>query len=225
MSALKIALTGGIACGKSSVSQIFKKLGVPIIDLDVIARTVVETNTQGLVELVAHFGNGILNDDQTLNRQALRQQLFKNSENQQVIEEILHPKILEKMQTDIKKLNAHLVIVEVPLLVEQNLSPLFDRAIVVDCSEENQLKRLLKREKLDEKLAKTMIATQASREQRLALSEKLPTDILENNSEIFEMEQKVQDLAKNYLICKRFTVVPPIKCSVMISSISSSSMY
>ena len=199
MSALKIALTGGIACGKSSVSQIFKKLGVPIIDLDVIARTVVETNTQGLVELVAHFGNGILNDDQTLNRQALRQQLFKNSENQQVIEEILHPKISEKMQTDIEKLNTQLVIVEVPLLVEQNLSHLFDRAIVVDCSEENQLKRLLKREKLDEKLAKTMIATQASREQRLALSEKLPTDILENNSEIFEMEQKVQDLAKKLL--------------------------
>ena len=194
MSALKIALTGGIACGKSSVSQIFKKLGVPIIDLDVIARTVVETNTQGLVELVAHFGNGILNDDQTLNRQALRQQLFKNSENQQVIEEILHPKILEKMQTDIKKLNAHLVIVEVPLLVEQNLSPLFDRAIVVDCSEQNQLKRLLKREKLDENLAKTMIAAQVSREQRLALSEKLPTDVIENNSEIFDIEQKAQDL-------------------------------
>ena len=194
MTTLKIALTGGIACGKSSVSQIFKKLGVPIIDLDVIARTVVETNTQGLVELVAHFGNGILNDDQTLNRQALRQQLFKNSENQQVIEEILHPKILEKMQTDIEKLNTQLVIVEVPLLVEQNLSHLFDRAIVVDCSEENQLKRLLKREKLDEKLAKTMIATQASREQRLALSEKLPTDVIENNSEIFDIEQKAQDL-------------------------------
>ena len=199
MTTLKIALTGGIACGKSSVSQIFKKLGVPIIDLDVIARTVVETNTQGLVELVAHFGNGILNDDQTLNRQALRQQLFKNSENQQVIEEILHPKILEKMQTDIEKLNTQLVIVEVPLLVEQNLSHLFDRAIVVDCSEENQLKRLLKREKLDENLAKTMIAAQVSREQRLALSEKLPTDVIENNSEIFEMEQKVQDLAKKLL--------------------------
>ena len=199
MTTLKIALTGGIACGKSSVSQVFKKLGVPIIDLDVIARTVVEPNAQGLVELVAHFGNGILNDDQTLNRQALRQQLFQNSENQQVIEEILHPKILEKMQTDIEKLNTRLVVVEVPLLAEQNLSNLFDRAIVVDCNEENQLKRLLKREKLDEKLAKTMIAAQASRKQRLALSEKLPTDILENNSEIFEMEQKVQDLAKKLL--------------------------
>ncbi|RUM81935.1 MAG: dephospho-CoA kinase [Candidatus Thioglobus sp.] len=194
MSTLKIALTGGIACGKSSVSQIFKKLGVPIIDLDVLARSVVEPKSQGLIELVAHFGEGILNNDKALNRQALRQQLFENSENQQIIEKILHPKILEKMQTDIKKLNAHLVIVEVPLLVEQNLSNLFDRAIVVDCSEKNQLKRLLNRENMDEKLAKSMISTQASREQRLALNEELPTDVIENNSEIFDIERKTQDL-------------------------------
>ncbi len=194
MSTLKIALTGGIACGKSSVSQIFKKLGVPIIDLDVLARTVVEPKSQGLIELVAHFGEGILNNDKALNRQALRQQLFENSENQQIIEKILHPKILEKMQTDIKKLNTQIVIVEVPLLVEQNLSPLFDRAIVVDCSEKNQLKRLLKRENMDEKLAKSMISTQASREQRLALNKELPTDVIENNSEIFDIERRTQDL-------------------------------
>ena len=194
MSTLKIALTGGIACGKSSVSQIFKKLGVPIIDLDVLARTVVEPKSQGLIELVAHFGEGILNNDKALNREALRQQLFENSENQQIIEKILHPKILEKMQTDIKKLNTQLVIIEVPLLVEQNLSPLFDRAIVVDCSEQNQLKRLLNRENMDENLAKNMISTQASREQRLALNKELPTDVIENNSEIFDIERKTQDL-------------------------------
>ena len=194
MSTLKIALTGGIACGKSSVSQIFKKLGVPIIDLDVLARTVVEPKSQGLIELVAHFGEGILNNDKALNREALRQQLFENSENQQIIEKILHPKILEKMQTDIKKLNTQLVIIEVPLLVEQNLSPLFDRAIVVDCSEQNQLKRLLNRENMDENLAKSMISTQASREQRLALNKELPTDVIENNSEIFDIERKTQDL-------------------------------
>ena len=194
MSTLKIALTGGIACGKSSVSQIFKKLGVPIIDLDVLARTVVEPKSQGLIELVAHFGEGILNNDKALNRQALRQQLFENSENQQIIEKILHPKILEKMQTDIKKLNTQLVIVEVPLLVEQNLSPLFDRAIVVDCSEQNQLKRLLNRENMDENLAKSMVSAQASREQRLALNKELPTDVIENNSQIFDIERKTQDL-------------------------------
>ena len=194
MTTLKIALTGGIACGKSSVSQIFKKLGVPIIDLDVLARIVVEPNTQGLSELVLQFGEGILNDDKTLNREALRQQLFENKVNQQIVEQILHPKILEKMQMNIEKLNAHLVVVEVPLLVEQNLTPLFDRAIVVDCSEKNQLKRLLKREKIDEKLAKTMIAAQTSRKQRLALNEKLPTDVIENNSKIFDIEQKTKDL-------------------------------
>ena len=199
MKTLKIALTGGIACGKSSVIQVFKKNAIAIIDLDVIAREVVEPNTQALSELVAHFGNGILNDDQSLDREALRQQLFDNSENQKIIEEILHPKILEKMQMDIEKLNVPLVVVEVPLLVEQNLSNLFDRAIVVDCDEQNQLKRLLNRKNMDEKLAKTMISAQASRKQRLALSKKLPTDILENNSQIFEMEQKAQDLAHKLL--------------------------
>jgi dephospho-CoA kinase len=199
MKTFKIALTGGIACGKSSVIQIFKKNAIAIIDLDVIAREVVEPNTQALSELVAHFGNGILNDDQSLDREALRQVLFENNANQKIIEEILHPKILEKMQMDIEKLNVPLVVVEVPLLVEQNLSNLFDRAIVVDCDEQNQLKRLLKRENIDEKLAKTMISAQASRKQRLALSKKLPTDILENNSQIFEMEQKAQDLAQKLL--------------------------
>ena len=199
MKTLKIALTGGIACGKSSVIQIFKKNAIAIIDLDVIARAVVKPKSQALSELVAHFGNGILNDDQTLNREALRQVLFENNANQKIIEEILHPKILEKMQMGIEKLNVPLVVVEVPLLVEQNLSNLFDRAIVVDCDEQNQLKRLLKRENIDEKLAKTMISAQASRKQRLALSKKLPTDILENNSQIFEMEQKAQDLAHKLL--------------------------
>ena len=199
MKTLKIALTGGIACGKSSVIQVFKKNAIAIIDLDVIAREVVEPNTQALSELVAHFGNGILNDDQSLDREALRQVLFENNANQKIIEEILHPKILEKMQMEIKKVKNRLVVIEVPLLVEQNLSNLFDRAVVVDCNEQNQLKRLLKRENIDEKLAKTMISAQASRKQRLALSKKLPTDILENNSQIFEMEQKAQDLAHKLL--------------------------
>lgn len=199
MITLKIALTGGIACGKSTVSQIFKKLGMPVIDLDVIAREVVIPDTKGLDELVSLFGKAILNSDKSLNREALRQQLFGNSDNQKLIEEILHPKILEKMQMDIQKLNTQLVVVEVPLLVEQNLSSLFDRAIVVDCSKQNQLKRLLKRKNMDEKLAKTMISVQASRKQRLALVEKLPTDILENNSVILEIQQKAQDLAKKLL--------------------------
>ena len=87
-----------------------------------------------------------------------------------------------------------MVIIEVPLLVEQNLSPLFDRAIVVDCSEQNQLKRLLNRENMDENLAKSMVSAQASRGQRLALNKELPTDVIENNSQIFDIERKTQEL-------------------------------
>jgi len=199
MDPIKIALTGGIACGKSSASQLFKKIGIPIIDLDVIARKVVEPDTKALSELVSRFGGAILNSDRSLNRGALRQRLLDSSHNQKFIEEVLHPKILEKMQINIEKINAPIVIVEVPLLVEQNLSHLFDRAIVIDCSEKNQLKRLQNREKIDKKIAQKMISTQASREQRLDLAKKLPTDILENNSEIFEMEQETQELAKKLL--------------------------
>jgi dephospho-CoA kinase len=160
---------------------------------------VVEPDTQGLVELVSYFGDVILNVDKTLNRQSLRQQLFDHPSKQQLIEEILHPKILEKMQRNIENLNTQLVIVEVPLLVEQNLSHLFDRAIVVDCSEQNQLKRLLQRENIDEDLAKTMISAQASREQRLELGEKISTNIIENNSDILSLEQKVKNLAQQLL--------------------------
>ena len=196
---MKIALTGGIACGKSNVAQLFEQLGAEVISLDELSRQVVVPGSAGLSELVDCFGDDILTVDKTLNRKILQEILLKNKANQQLIEDILHPKILEKMQMDIEKLNVPLVVVEVPLLVEQNLSNLFDRAIVVDCDEQNQLKRLLKRENIDEKLAKTMISAQASRKQRLALSKKLPTDILENNSQIFEMEQKAQDLAQKLL--------------------------
>ncbi len=194
MSNLKVALTGGIACGKSTVSQIFKKLGAVVIDLDDLAREVVEPGTQGLKELTKHFGKDILNADGSLNRGALRDILLKNESNQLLIEEILHPKILEKMQIEIEKVKNKLIIIEIPLLVEKNLTHLFDRAIIVDCNDEKQLKNVINREKIDEKQAKKLISSQIDRESRLKVADKLPADILKNNSEIFELEQKVQDL-------------------------------
>ena len=193
-SPIKIALTGGIACGKSNVAQIFSDLGVDIIDLDELSRLMVEPGTKGLSELIDCFGDSILNTDQTLNRRALREVLLKNPANQEKIEEILHPKILEKMQMEIKKVKNKLVIIEIPLLVEKNLAYLFDRAIIVSCDEQNQLKRLIKRENIDKNSAKTLISAQTSAENRLKLADQLPIDVIENNSEIFEIKQKVQDL-------------------------------
>ena len=191
---MKIALTGGIACGKSKVSQLFKKLGAEVISLDELSRQVVTPDSKGLNQLIERFGDGILNADKTLNRKALREILLKDKANQQLIEDILHPKILEKMQMEIEKTKNKVIIVEIPLLVEKNLDYLFDRAIIVNCNEKNQLKRLIKRENISEKSAKQQISAQISAKERLEIAKKLPTDVIENNSQIFEMEEKVTNL-------------------------------
>ena len=191
---LKVALTGGIASGKSQVSALLEDHGCFIIDLDVIAREVVAPGTAGLTELIENFGNSILSNDETLNRKYLRDELFKKGRNRALIEKALHPKILQKMNAAIDACTQGIVIVVVPLLVEKNLWHPFDRAIVVDCEVDNQISRLMTREKIDQPKAEAMLLAQASREQRLQLNDYLPTDIIGNNSKIVDLEEKVANL-------------------------------
>ena len=191
---LKVALTGGIASGKSQVSALLEDHGCFIIDLDVIAREVVEPGTAGLNELIENFGNSILSNDGSLNRKYLRDELFKKGRNRALIEQVLHPKILQKMQAAMDAYTHGIVITVVPLLVEKNLWKPFDRAIVVDCEVDNQINRLMTREKINQSKAEAMLLAQASREQRLQLNNHLPTDIIENNTKILDLENKVANL-------------------------------
>ena len=191
---LKVALTGGIASGKSQVSAILEGHGCFIIDLDVIAREVVEPGTPGLNELIENFGNSILSNDGTLNRKYLRDELFKKGRNRALIEQVLHPKILQKMKATMEACTQGIVVVVVPLLVEKNLWHPFDRAIVVDCEVDSQIKRLMNREQINQSKAEAMLLAQASREQRLKLNNRLPTDIIVNNSKIADLEEKVANL-------------------------------
>ena len=191
---LKVALTGGIASGKSQVSALLENHGCFIIDLDVIAREVVEPGTAGLNELIENFGNSILSNDGTLNRKYLRDQLFKKGRNRALIEQVLHPKILQKMKATMDACTQGIVIVVVPLLVEKNLWKPFDRAIVVDCEVDNQINRLMTRENIDQSKAKAMLLAQASRKQRLQLNNHLPTDIIGNNAKIVDLDEKVANL-------------------------------
>ena len=199
---LKVALTGGIASGKSQVSALLEDHGCFIIDLDVIAREVVEPGTAGLNELIENFGNSILSNDGSLNRKYLRDELFKKGRNRALIEKVLHPKILQKMQAAMDAYTHGIVITVVPLLVEKNLWKPFDRAIVVDCEVDNQINRLMTREKINQSKAEAMLLAQASREQRLQLNNHLPTDIIENNTKILDLEEKVANLYQklSYLI-------------------------
>jgi dephospho-CoA kinase len=191
---LKVALTGGIASGKTLVSNLLHNLGCNIIDLDILAREVVEPGTDGLNELVAHFGKDILTNDGFLNRTYLRDELYQNEQNRLFIEKTLHPKILSKMQNTMDKQSHGVIIIVVPLLVEKALWGPFDRAIIVDCEVNNQLNRLMAREDIDRGKADSMLSTQVSREERLELKKHLQTDVIENNSSLDELEEQVTSL-------------------------------
>ena len=191
---LKVALTGGIASGKTLVSDLLEIYGCHIVDLDVIAREVVLPGTEGLKELIEIFGESILLTDGTLNRKHLRDELYKKGRNRAIIEQILHPKILQKMKTSMDEHQEGVIVIVIPLLVEKNLWEPFDRAIVVDCEIETQLSRLMSRENVDKEKAEVMLMAQASREQRLQLNDYLPTDVIENNSQISNLKEKVANL-------------------------------
>ena len=196
---LKVALTGGIASGKTLVSDLLAIHGCHIVDLDVIAREVVLPGTEGLRELIEFFGESILLTDGTLNRKYLRDELYKKGRNRAIIEQILHPKILQKMKTSMDECKEGVIVIVIPLLVEKNLWEPFDRAIVVDCEIESQLSRLMSRENIDKEKAEVMLMAQASREQRLQLNDYLPTDVIENNSKISDLKEKVADLNQKLL--------------------------
>jgi len=196
---LKVALTGGIASGKTLVSDLLAIHGCHIVDLDVIAREVVLPGTEGLKELIEIFGESILSTDGALNRKHLRDELYKKGRNRALIEQILHPKILQKMKTSMDECQEGVIVIVIPLLVEKNLWEPFDRAIVVDCEIESQLSRLMSRENIDKEKAEVMLMAQASREQRLQLNDYLPTDIIENNSKISDLKEKVANLNQKLL--------------------------
>ena len=196
---LKIALTGGIASGKTLVSDLLEIHGCRIVDLDVISREVVLPGSDGLKDLVGAFGKSILFSDGTLDRKHLRHELFKKGRNRAKIEEILHPKILQKMKSSMDDYNEGIMIVVIPLLVEKELWAPFDRAIVVDCEIETQLMRLMSRDNIEKEKAKIMLLTQSSREKRLQLNDYIPTDVIENNSKISELKDKVKILNQRLL--------------------------
>ena len=193
---LKVALTGGIASGKSLVSDLLEIHGCHIVDLDVLSREVVLPGTEGLNELVESFGDSILLSDGSLDRKNLRDVLYKKGRNRAKIEQILHPKILQKMKSSMESFKEGVMVVVIPLLVEKELWGPFDRAVVVDCDVETQINRLTARENIDNAKAQTMLMAQASREQRVQLSNHLPTDIIDNNSKISDLKESVEELSQ-----------------------------
>ena len=199
ISSLKIALTGGVACGKSQVGQIFQTLGAEVISLDAISRQVVAPGSDALTALVERFGKQILNPDQSLDRPALRELLLTSDNNKADIEAILHPEIIKQMRIQMTQSTNPLIVVEVPLLAEKNLVSEFDRVIVVACSRDSQLARLSARDKVDAVSAQQLIDAQFSPEQRLQVAQQLPVDVVNNDGDLAQLTQQVEALHRQLI--------------------------
>jgi dephospho-CoA kinase len=192
---LRIGLTGGIASGKSTVTQRFAELGVPVIDADVAARRVVEPGTPGLAQVVERLGARVLADGQ-LDRRALRNLIFKDSSLRQALDAILHPLIRAEMEREAARAQGPYVILAIPLLVEGGGSDKrVDRVLVVDADETLQMQRLQARDGSSEQQARDILAAQASRTARLEQAD----DVLLNAGTVAELRQAVDRLHEQYL--------------------------
>ena len=176
-----VGLTGGIGSGKSVVASLFKKLGVAVVDTDVIAHQLTEAGGAAISAIQAQFGGDFLNADGSLNRSAMRQRVYSDPNAKQALENILHPMIRQRVDAEIATRQAQYVMLAVPLLVETGAyRDRVERVVVVDCSEELQLTRTAARSKLSSAEIKSIMATQAARAERLRHA----NDIILNNGEL-----------------------------------------
>lgn len=165
-----IGLTGGIACGKSTVSGMLRELGLPVIDADQIARDVVRPGEPAHREIVRTFGPGILAGDKAIDREKLGVLVFGDEEKRRRLEELTHPHILRAIAEEVQRLRAErkprAVVIDAALLFESGLSQSMDATMVVSVPAEIQLARLMARDSLGEEAARKRIASQMSSPER-----------------------------------------------------------
>jgi len=195
---LLIGLTGGIASGKTFVSECFETHGAPVIDADQLAREVVQPGSDGLAQLVLHFGESILTPARDLNRKALRDIIFANPREREFLDNTLHPLIRQLSETRIEtaaKLAYPYLVYAVPLLVETTQQKRFDRIVVVDVPEALQIQRLCVRDASSTWQAQSILDAQATRKERLAVAD----DVIDNSMTKEDTRAQVEKLHKRYL--------------------------
>ncbi|MEO1924752.1 MAG: dephospho-CoA kinase [Gammaproteobacteria bacterium] len=193
---LKIGLTGGIGSGKSTIATLFSQYRIPIIDADIIAHQLVEPNQPALSLIRQTFGDSVFNNDDSLNRDKLRQLIFSSTDNKQQLEKILHPLIYQQMQSDCNKQTSPYCLLCIPLLIETDMTSFVDRILIVDCAVETQIERVKARSKLSRTQVLSIIDNQTSRANRLRYSH----DIIDNSKSISELADYVKKLHNQYLL-------------------------
>lgn len=194
-----VGLTGGIGSGKSTIAELFAELGVPVIDADIVARQVVEKGSPLLQQIVAHFGTEMLLENGELNRAALREKVFNHETEKQWLNQLLHPAIRTEMLNQLAQQRAPYYIFMVPLLIENKLTALCQRVLVVDVSEQTQLTRASQRDNNSLALIKNIMQSQVSRSERLQHADDVINNDADLSESLLQLKQKVLDLHHHYL--------------------------
>ena len=197
MSDFIVGLTGGVASGKSAVTQCFETLGVVVVDADAAARDAVAIGSEGLAEVIAAFGAAALDAEGALDRPAMRRRIFADPDARRRLESIVHPRVRALMRAACGAAPGAYVIAAIPLLAEgggPTAYPWLDRILVVDAPIELQRARLLSRDGIDAALADGMIGAQATRRERLAIAD----DVIVNDAGLDALSTHAHALDKRY---------------------------
>lgn len=190
-----VALTGGIASGKSAVERCFARRGIDICDADRVARDVVAPGTDGLQEVIQTFGHSVLGADGSLDRKAMRERVFADPDARHQLERIIHPRVRRALRQSVQDMRSAYGLLVIPLLVESGDYAWVDRVLVVDVPRALQISRLLSRDGITRDLAESMLDAQASREQRLAIAD----DVIDNSADLDALDKGVEILHRRYL--------------------------
>lgn len=199
MAAYVLALSGGVASGKSAVTDRLRMLGATILDADQISRDVVAPGTPGLATLREHFGDSVLNPDGTLDRRAMRERIFADADARRALEAIVHPRVRDALRFGAAAIKQGIVVLAIPLLVESGHYDWVDRTVMVDARTATQQARLMARDRVDAELALKMIAAQAPRSRRLAIAD----EVIANDGTLNELHQRVEAAWSNWLTLTR----------------------
>jgi dephospho-CoA kinase len=192
---LRIGLTGGIGSGKSSAAAMFARRGVPVIDADEIAKQLVAPGQPAYERIIQRFGKEIVDSDGFIDRGRLRRHVFDDPASRRELEAILHPRVHQEIQRQLRALRAPYCVIVIPLLFEANQQDLVDRIVVIDAAEDTQVQRVAARSSLAEDEIRKIIAAQIGRNVRLRQAH----DVITNDGGLEQLEERVNALHTRYL--------------------------
>lgn len=191
-----IGLTGGIGSGKSAATAVFERLGIVVVDADVLSRVVVEPGKPALEKIAEHFGATIIGEDGTLNRSKLRELVFTTPSEKQWLEALLHPLIRLETEQRLRAATSPYVILSSPLLFETDQSNLVERVVLIDAPESVQLSRTSRRDNISVDAVSAIIRSQLPRHEKLTRAD----DVIMNDKDLAHLERSVKQLHDNYCL-------------------------